>query len=120
MGANALPLALLLLTVETVAEVLHLSVRSVRTLIALGELPVVRVGARAIRVLQADLTDFIERRRNAARSKTRSRGPPEAAVGDGRKKKRPHELVSGDENGSSARPIELNGGDRIANKELRP
>ena len=54
-----------LLSVEEVARRLALSVRSVRTLIALGKLPVVRVSVRAIRVAEADLVAFIEARRTA-------------------------------------------------------
>ena len=53
--------------VQEVARRMALSIRSVRTLIALGKLPVVRVGSRAIRVAEADLAAFIEARRIAPR-----------------------------------------------------
>ena len=52
-----------LLTVARTAQVLALSERSVRTLIAEGDLRVVRVGARAVRVHPEDLAGFIEERR---------------------------------------------------------
>ncbi len=52
-----------LLTVARTAQVLALSERSVRGLIAEGSLPVIRVGARAVRVLPEDLAGFIEERR---------------------------------------------------------
>ena len=54
-----------LLLISIVAERMALSERSVRTLIALGKLPVVRVGARAVRVLETDLEAFIAARRVA-------------------------------------------------------
>jgi excisionase family DNA binding protein len=119
MGADGLPLALVMLTVKAVAKVLGVSVRSVRTLIALGELPVVRVGAHSIRVSQVDLTEFIERRRSLRRSSKRSRGPPGLVGGVGRERNRPHELVSGGDV-SSAQPVEVNGVDRSASAEPRP
>lgn len=53
-------------TVAEVADQLAVSVRTVRTLIALGELAVIRVGARAIRVAESDLAAFIESRRKGA------------------------------------------------------
>ena len=53
-----------LLTVAKVAEILQLSVRSVRRLIAEKKLRVVRIG-RAVRVRPEDLRSFIE---EAARS----------------------------------------------------
>ncbi len=52
-----------LLTVARVAGVLALSERSVRTLIAQRALPVIRVGARAVRIHPDDLQKFIEERR---------------------------------------------------------
>ena len=52
-----------LLTAAEVAEALALSERSVRSLIAQGALPVVRVGARAVRVHPDDLQRFIQERR---------------------------------------------------------
>ena len=56
-----------LLPIQKVTRRMALSIRSVRTLIALGKLPVIRVGARAIRVAEADLAAFIEARRIAPR-----------------------------------------------------
>ena len=56
-----------LLPIQEVARRTALSIRSVRTLIALGKLPVVRVGARAVRVAESDLAVFIEARRVAPR-----------------------------------------------------
>ena len=56
-----------LLPIQEVARRLALSIRSVRTLIALGKLPVIRVGARAVRVAESDLAAFIEARRIAPR-----------------------------------------------------
>ncbi len=53
-----------LLPVARVAQVLALSERSVRSLIAEGSLPVIRVGARAVRVHPEDLLSFIEGRRS--------------------------------------------------------
>ena len=53
-----------LLTVARVAQVLALSERSVRSLIAEGSLPVIRVGARAVRVHPEDLAGFIDGRRS--------------------------------------------------------
>ena len=52
-----------LLTVAQAAEALALSERSTRSLIAEGALPVIRVGARAVRVHPDDLRRFIEERR---------------------------------------------------------
>ena len=57
--------AIRLLTVAQAAEALSLSERSTRTLIAEGALPVVRVGARAVRIHPDDLRRFIEERRGA-------------------------------------------------------
>ena len=53
-----------LLTVACTAGVLVLSERTVRSLIAEGSLPVVRVGNRAIRIHPEDLRRFIEERRS--------------------------------------------------------
>jgi excisionase family DNA binding protein len=53
-----------LLRVESVAQLLSLSVRSVRALISLGKLPVVRLSARAIRVEESALLAFIAARRD--------------------------------------------------------
>ena len=53
-----------LLTVARVAQVLALSERSVRSLIAEASLRVVRVGTRAVRVHPEDLADFIKGRRS--------------------------------------------------------
>ncbi len=52
-----------LLPVARVAQILSLSERSVRSLIAEGFLPVIRVGARAVRVHPEDLAGFIDGRR---------------------------------------------------------
>ena len=54
-----------LLTVAQAAEALALSERSIRSLIAAGSLPIVRVGARGVRVHPEDLRRFIEERRGA-------------------------------------------------------
>ncbi len=53
-----------LLTVAQASEALALSERSTRSLITEGSLPVVRVGARAVRVHPEDLLSFIEGRRS--------------------------------------------------------
>ena len=53
-----------LLTVALAAKVLALSERTVRSLIAEGSLPVVRVAARAVRVHPEDLASFIDGRRS--------------------------------------------------------
>lgn len=50
------------LTVDHIADRLAISTRTVRRWIDLGELPVYRLG-RAIRVAEADLTDFLSRKR---------------------------------------------------------
>jgi excisionase family DNA binding protein len=68
MRADPLPLSSSspqLLTVADAARRLALSIRSVRTQIALGKLPVVRVSARAVRVMEADLAAFVAARRVA-------------------------------------------------------
>ena len=52
-----------LLTIPDVARRLALSIRSVRTLIALGKLPVVRVSTRAVRITESDLAAFVAERR---------------------------------------------------------
>ena len=57
--------AIRLLTCAQAAEALAVSERSTRTLIADGSLPVVRVGARAVRIHPDDLRRFIEERRGA-------------------------------------------------------
>jgi excisionase family DNA binding protein len=56
-----------LLPIQEVARRMALSIRTVRTLVALRKLPVVRVGARAVRVAESDLAAFIEARRVAPR-----------------------------------------------------
>lgn len=56
--------ALVLLDAAVVAERLGLSLRSVRRLIARGELPVHRLG-RAVRVSEDDLVRFLAARRHA-------------------------------------------------------
>jgi len=119
MGADSLPPALLLLTVEAVAKTLGVSVRSVRTLIALGELPVVRVGARAIRIAETDLAAFIQVRRREARPKGGSHRRTVFAVdGPRHQGEQPREPVSGGD-GSATRPVEVNGDDR-SELEARP
>jgi excisionase family DNA binding protein len=55
--------ALQLLTVEHVAERLHVSTKSVRRYIDRGELPVHRLGG-LIRISEADLQQFLEARRS--------------------------------------------------------
>ncbi len=62
-----------LLTVAQASEALALSERSTRSLIAAGSLPVVRVGARAVRVHPEDLRRFIEERRGALGASSRER-----------------------------------------------
>lgn len=72
MSAERLPAPLRLLLVEEVAERLAFSVRSVRALIAGGRLPIVRVGARAVRVDEADLARYIDTCRQRSPSSRRS------------------------------------------------
>jgi excisionase family DNA binding protein len=50
-----------LLTAAEVAEILHISLRSVRRLVAEGKLPIVRIG-RAVRVRPEALEAMIERK----------------------------------------------------------
>jgi excisionase family DNA binding protein len=57
-GGSSEPLPDRLLTLREVAAYLRYSVRSVRRLIAVGRLPVVRLG-RAIRVRRCDLEAFV-------------------------------------------------------------
>ena len=52
-----------LLTLAEVARRLGISPRSLSRLIASGDLPVVRLSSRVIRVSPADLADYIERKR---------------------------------------------------------
>jgi len=54
-----------LMTIPDVAERTALSVRTIRTLIALGKLPVIRVSTRAVRVAESDLCAFIAARRTS-------------------------------------------------------
>jgi excisionase family DNA binding protein len=56
-----------LLSVREAAERLTISPRSLRTLIALGKLPVVRVTARRVAIAESDLAAFIAARRSPAR-----------------------------------------------------
>ncbi len=56
-----------LLKVKQTADLLGICERLARTLIAAGELPIVRVSARAIRVDPRDLEGFIKRRRRRGR-----------------------------------------------------
>lgn len=52
-----------LLTAREAADRLAVSLRTLRTIISQGALPVVRVGARGLRVHPEDLDRFIEDRR---------------------------------------------------------
>ncbi len=56
-----------LLRVKETADLLGICERLARTLIAAGEIPIVRVSARAIRVDPRDLEVFIKRRRRGGR-----------------------------------------------------
>ena len=53
----------ILLTAKQAAENLAVSVRSIRTFIAEGSLPVVRLSPRSLRIHPDDLDAFIEKRR---------------------------------------------------------
>jgi excisionase family DNA binding protein len=55
-----------LLDVEAVAKRLSVSVRHVRRLIAGGALRATRLGGRAVRVAEDDLSVFVESRRSSA------------------------------------------------------
>ena len=66
-----------LLTAKQVAEVLGITVRSVRTLVALGRLPRVDVLDRAVRFHPDDVAAFIESRRSKPRA---GRSKPPAAA----------------------------------------
>ncbi len=52
-----------LLKLGQVADVLGLSLRTVRTLVDTGKLPVVRVSSRCVRVEAGDLRRFVDSRR---------------------------------------------------------
>ena len=54
-----------LLTLGEVARRLGISPRSLARLIAAGELPVVRLSARVVRISPADLDTYIESRRES-------------------------------------------------------
>jgi excisionase family DNA binding protein len=54
-----------LLTLGEVARRLGISPRSLARLIAAGELPVVRLSARVVRISPADLAAYIESRRES-------------------------------------------------------
>jgi len=57
--------AIRLLTVAEAARALAVSDRSLRMLISTGALPVVRVGARSVRIHPQDLERFIAQRRGS-------------------------------------------------------
>jgi excisionase family DNA binding protein len=61
--AQALPELPTLVTVADAARRLAVSLRTLRAIIAAGQLSVVRVSARRIAIDTADLAEFIERRR---------------------------------------------------------
>jgi excisionase family DNA binding protein len=63
--SSGAPLATQLMTIPDFSQRTKLSIRTVRTLIALGKIPVVRVSARALRITEADLAEFIAARRVA-------------------------------------------------------
>ena len=54
-----------LLTVEEVAQRLRVSIRSVRNLIRLGKIPIVRVTDRRIAIDENDVAAYISARRTA-------------------------------------------------------
>ena len=54
-----------LLTIAEAATLLNASAKTVRRLIDSGELPVVRVGLRVVRITPEDLRGYITRRRSA-------------------------------------------------------
>lgn len=55
-----------LVSVADAASRLAVSLRTFRSIIAAGQLPVVRVSARRIAIDTADLAEFVERRRERA------------------------------------------------------
>ncbi|MCK6460276.1 MAG: helix-turn-helix domain-containing protein [Planctomycetes bacterium] len=61
MGSSSAPARLL--TAREAADRLAVSLRTLRTIIGQGELPVVRVGIRGLRIHPEDLHRFIEERR---------------------------------------------------------
>ena len=70
-------MAAALLTAKQVADILGITVRSVRTLVSLGRLPRVNVLDRAVRFHPDDVAAFIESRRSKPRS---GRTRPPAAM----------------------------------------
>ena len=56
------------MTRDEAAARLSLHVRHVDTLIARGELPVIRIGKKAVRILDSDLSAFVESRRTSSAS----------------------------------------------------
>ncbi|MCI0588412.1 MAG: helix-turn-helix domain-containing protein [Planctomycetes bacterium] len=64
MTTTATPTAPRLLTLREAAERLCISLRSLRTLVALGKVPVIRVTARRVAIEEADLVSYIESRRS--------------------------------------------------------
>jgi excisionase family DNA binding protein len=63
MGSGSPPARLL--TAREAADRLAVSLRTLRTIISEGALPVVRVGTRGLRVHPEDLDRFVEERRGA-------------------------------------------------------
>ena len=53
-----------MLRVSEVAAELRLSARTIRALIAAGDLRVIRLSRRALRIASADLARYIDRRRS--------------------------------------------------------
>ena len=49
-----------LLTIEKVAEILHISKQKVNTLIKSGNIPVIMIGPRSRRIAVADLEKYIK------------------------------------------------------------
>ena len=60
-----------LLTKAEAAERLTVSVRTLEGLIARGALPVCRISANSVRILESDLEDYIEARRIAPAKKAK-------------------------------------------------
>jgi excisionase family DNA binding protein len=58
-----------LISVADAARRLSISLRSLRTLIALGRLPTVRVTERRVAIAEDDLAAFVEQRREPVRKR---------------------------------------------------
>ena len=54
-----------MLTVEEVAEMMKVNIRTVRAWVLSGELPRIRIGKREYRISKADLRAFIGKRRES-------------------------------------------------------